>query len=288
MSSSSEDLEPCTGGCGETGYKTYTMTKRSSSESSGSGECCGSCCSGFVENPDAVRPEFYPEKGQIPLTFPELYDEVLNNNNAYAMHFIPQNSIPPSKHAVVVTCMDARLMPDDFMGYDIGQFHCIRNAGGRVTDDVLRSLMISEQLLGTDKIFVVHHQDCGMLKFNNLTMDELMAESLVAANLIQTCNTNYHDTQSTCVCKWSHNTLCESFDTDGIDWKTIQHGLKQSVIEDVTKLRNFKGIPPWIEIYGLIFVPNGTSVKLGGDAGRLIPVKKANKIGKGKVTKCKC
>ena len=75
--------------------------------------------------------------------------------------------MPPTRHLAVVACMDARLEPLAFLGLHLGDAHVIRNAGGRVTEDALRSLVISERLLGTDAILVIHHTDCGMLTFTD-------------------------------------------------------------------------------------------------------------------------
>ncbi|MBC8135969.1 MAG: carbonic anhydrase [Fibrella sp.] len=75
--------------------------------------------------------------------------------------------MPPARHVAVVTCMDARLHPEKFLGLEIGDAHMIRNAGGRVSEDALRSLVISQRLLGTTEIIVIHHTDCGMITFKN-------------------------------------------------------------------------------------------------------------------------
>lgn len=75
--------------------------------------------------------------------------------------------MPPARHVAVVTCMDARLHPEKFLGLEIGDAHVIRNAGGRVSEDALRSLVISERLLDTTEIVVIHDTDCGMITFKN-------------------------------------------------------------------------------------------------------------------------
>lgn len=75
--------------------------------------------------------------------------------------------MPPARHVAVVTCMDARLHPEKFLGLEIGDAHVIRNAGGRVSEDALRSLVISQRLLNTTEIVVIHHTDCGMVTFKN-------------------------------------------------------------------------------------------------------------------------
>ncbi|MDM7831858.1 beta-class carbonic anhydrase [Cellulomonas edaphi] len=99
-------------------------------------------------------------------------DEYLSNNRAYAETFTGPLPLPPSKHVAVVACMDARLDVYALLGLGAGEAHVIRNAGGVVTDDEIRSLAISQRLLGTREIILIHHTDCGMLTF---TDDEFKA-----------------------------------------------------------------------------------------------------------------
>ena len=94
-------------------------------------------------------------------------DGYLANNAAYAGNFTGPLPMPPSKHVAVVACMDARLDVYRILGLNEGESHVIRNAGGVVTDDVIRSLAISQRLLGTREIILIHHSDCGMLTFND-------------------------------------------------------------------------------------------------------------------------
>lgn len=95
-------------------------------------------------------------------------DEALKANERYAASFnLGSLPMPPGKKLAVVVCMDARLMPDQFLGLETGDAHVIRNAGGIVTDDALRSLIISHKLLGTNEFFVINHTDCGMLTFED-------------------------------------------------------------------------------------------------------------------------
>jgi carbonic anhydrase len=94
-------------------------------------------------------------------------DEFLRNNAAYAEQFAGPLPMPPSKHVAVVACMDARLHVSSILGLKEGEAHVIRNAGGVVTDDVIRSLTISQRLLGTTEIILIHHTDCGMLTFTD-------------------------------------------------------------------------------------------------------------------------
>src|ERR1700748_2380915 len=94
-------------------------------------------------------------------------DEYLKNNEEYAKSFSGPLPLPPSKHVAVVACMDARLDVYRILGLNEGETHVIRNAGGVVTDDVIRSLAISQRLLGTEEIILIHHSDCGMLTFTD-------------------------------------------------------------------------------------------------------------------------
>ena len=93
---------------------------------------------------------------------------ILDANAAYAARFDQGHlPMPPARRVAVLTCMDARLDPAAFLGLNLGDAHVIRNAGGRASDDAIRSLVISQQLLGTNAILVIHHTDCGMLTFSN-------------------------------------------------------------------------------------------------------------------------
>jgi carbonic anhydrase len=94
-------------------------------------------------------------------------DEYLANNEAYAASFSGPLPLPPSKSVAVVACMDARLNVYAILGLHDGEAHVIRNAGGVVTQDEIRSLAISQRLLGTREIILIHHTDCGMLTFTD-------------------------------------------------------------------------------------------------------------------------
>jgi len=94
-------------------------------------------------------------------------DELIANNGRYAESFAGPLPLPPSKHVAVVACMDARLNVYAILGLGDGEAHVIRNAGGVVTDDEIRSLTISQRLLGTQEIILIHHTDCGMLTFTD-------------------------------------------------------------------------------------------------------------------------
>jgi carbonic anhydrase len=104
-----------------------------------------------------------------------LADDLLGHNRDYAKSYLPDQPLPPRLKLAVVACMDSRLDIFASLGLSIGDAHVIRNAGGVVTDDVIRSLVISQRKLGTEEIILVHHTDCGALTF---TDDELRNELL--------------------------------------------------------------------------------------------------------------
>lgn len=103
-------------------------------------------------------------------------DDYLANNSEYASSFNGPLPMPPSKHVAIVACMDARLDVYRVLGLKEGEAHVIRNAGGVVTDDVIRSLAISQRLLGTREIILIHHSDCGMLTFTDDDFKRAIAE----------------------------------------------------------------------------------------------------------------
>jgi len=95
-------------------------------------------------------------------------DELLKNNESYANSFTKGNlPLPPSRKVAIVACMDARLDVHKILGLEEGEAHVIRNAGGVATEDAIRSLVISQRLLGTEEIILIHHADCGMLTFTD-------------------------------------------------------------------------------------------------------------------------
>ena len=104
-------------------------------------------------------------------------DELVANNQAYAADFDKGDlPLPPGRKVAVVACMDARLNPYGILGLHEGDAHVIRNAGGVVTDDEIRSLAISQHLLGTEEIMLIHHTDCGMLTFSNEEFQQMLEE----------------------------------------------------------------------------------------------------------------
>jgi len=143
-------------------------------------------------------------------------------NDAYASSFSKGNlPMPPGRHVAVLTCMDARLDPARFLGLEEGDAHVIRNAGGRASDDAIRSLTISEQLLGTNEVVVIHHTDCGMLTFSNEDLRKKLKQELNA-------------------------------DAEHIDFLPFKN-LEQSVRDDVATVKNSPFIPKNIEVSGFIY-----------------------------------
>ena len=108
---------------------------------------------------------------------------MLDANARYAKNFGDKGklALPPARRFAILTCMDARLDPAKFAGLAEGDAHVIRNAGGRASDDAIRSLVISHKLLGTREWFVIHHTDCGMEPFTDQVMGDLLADSLATA-----------------------------------------------------------------------------------------------------------
>lgn len=135
--------------------------------------------------------------------------------------------------------MDARLDPAKYAGLAEGDAHVIRNAGGRASDDAIRSLVISYKLLGTREWFVIHHTDCGMETFTDTIMCDLLATSLKTASVD---DTGWHD-----CCEGSG-----SSEGNYIDWLTIDEQT-QSVLDDVTRIRNHPLVPGDIPVYGYIY-----------------------------------
>ena len=115
----------------------------------------------------------------------QVVQEVLNANESYVNSFGDKGSLPlpPGRHFAILTCMDARLDPAKYAGLAEGDAHVIRNAGGRASDDAIRSLIISHKLLGTNEWFVIHHTDCGMELFTDDIIRGLLKTSLKTATV---------------------------------------------------------------------------------------------------------
>ncbi len=185
--------------------------------------------------------------------------DVLTANNAYAEDFGAKGDLPlpPGRRFAILTCMDARLDPAKYAGLSEGDAHVIRNAGGRASDDAIRSLVISYKLLGTREFFVIHHTDCGMALFTNEIITDLLSQSLETA----TVDANgWHD-----VGKGPGSSAGVS-----IDWLTFTD-LARSVVDDVQRIRDHPLVPRTIPVYGYIY-----DVR----TGRLVEVPEATTIGR--------
>jgi carbonic anhydrase len=196
----------------------------------------------------------------------KLLHEVLTANARYAETFGAKGSLalPPARRFAILTCMDARLDPAKFAGLTEGDAHVIRNAGGRASDDAIRSLVISYKLLGTREWFVIHHTDCGMEFFTNDVMRGLLASSLETAALGPE---GFKDVGAG----------PGSRAGDDIDWLTIKDRA-QSVVDDVTRIRTHPLVPASIPIHGYIYdVKTGTLVEVpeAARAGRAQPAVQA-------------
>ncbi len=167
--------------------------------------------------------------------------DVLAANEAYARSFGDKArlSMPPARHFAILTCMDARLDPAKYGGLREGDAHVIRNAGGRVSDDAIRSLVISHKLLGTNEWFVIHHTDCGMETFTGETMCGLLELSLDTALLD---GGRWRDVGKT----------PGSSEGEFVDWLTIENQ-ERSLVRDVHRLRSHPLVPGYIPIYGYVF-----------------------------------
>ncbi len=115
-------------------------------------------------------------------------DQALKNNQAYAQGFKHAHlSSPPAKKLAVVACMDSRMHIPDMLGLGIGDIHTLRNAGGIVTEDVLRSLLVSHYLLGVEEFMIIHHTDCGMMSFKDAELRSRLQEQTGTDAIAPTC-----------------------------------------------------------------------------------------------------
>src|ERR1700751_6267432 len=171
----------------------------------------------------------------------DVLNQVLAANQRYSQSFGEKSklALPPARRFAVLTCMDARLDPAKFAGLAEGDAHVIRNAGGRASDDAIRSLVISYKLLGTREWFVIHHTNCGMEFFTNEVMRGLLANSLETAALT---DKGFQD-----VGKGPGSRAGEF-----IEWLTIRDQ-KQSVRDDAQRIRNHPLVPKSIAIYGYVY-----------------------------------
>ena len=188
----------------------------------------------------------------------KVLNEVVAANGRYADEFGDKAKLPmpPARRFAILTCMDARLDPAKFAGLAEGDAHVIRNAGGRASDDAIRSLVISHKLLGTREWFVIHHTDCGMETFTNEIMRGLLASSLETATIDQR---GWRDTGKG----------PGSSEGRYIDWLTIDDNAR-SVVEDVARIRNHPLVNKSIPVHGYIY-----DVR----SGRLMEVAEASRAG---------
>jgi carbonic anhydrase len=188
-----------------------------------------------------------------------ILSEVLGANAEYQAAFGDKGklALPPARRFAILTCMDARLDPAKYAGLSEGDAHVIRNAGGRATDDAIRSLVISHKLLGTLEWFVIHHTNCGM---------ELFADEVIADLLDDDLGTAQFDGKT-----WSnprHQGGCSA--GHFIKWHTIGDQ-PTSVAQDVRRIREHPLVPAYIPIYGFIYdVRTGAldAVPAAHEAGR--------------------
>ena len=188
-----------------------------------------------------------------------ILDEVVKANKAYARTFGDKKllAMPPKRQFAILTCMDARIDPAKMAGLSEGDAHVIRNAGGRASDDAIRSLVISYKLLGTKEWFVVHHSDCGMETFTDEIMRSLLEKSLQTADLGAKGWTDKGKGPGSPEGKY-------------VSFLTIRNQA-DSVLEDVFRIRNHPLVPGSIPIYGFIY-----DVR----SGKLVAVPKATAAGK--------
>ena len=191
----------------------------------------------------------------------KIVDEVVGANQKYAREFGAKGdlALPPARQFAILTCMDARLDPAKYAGLAEGDAHVIRNAGGRATDDAIRSLVISHKLLGTREWFVIHHTNCGMELFSDEVMADLLDDDLATASFDGKSWSNPHHHGGHAAGHF-------------IKWHTIKDQ-ESSVVQDVRRIREHPLVPSNVPIYGYIY-----DVK----TGRLNEVKAATEAGKAK------
>ena len=187
--------------------------------------------------------------------------QVLGANKNYVKYFGDKGALalPPARQFAILTCMDARLDPAKYAGFAEGDAHVICNAGGRASDDAIRSLIISYKLLGTKEWFVIHHTDCGMQLFTNEIIQELLAKSLETATIDEKGWRNAKESGGSAEAKY-------------INFLTFKD-LKNSVTKDVERIRKHPLVAGNIPIYGYIYdVKSGLLIEVPGatEAGKTI------------------
>lgn len=149
-------------------------------------------------------------------------DTILEANRAYAESFDKAAlEIPPARPLLVLTCIDARLEPAEMLGLQVGDAHVVRNAGGRVTDDAIRSALISSWLLGTREYVVIHHTDCGMTKFTDDVLHGMIRDA----------------------------TGVDVSDDEYLTFSDVERSVRQ----DVARLRDLKTLPEGVTVAGLVY-----------------------------------
>jgi carbonic anhydrase len=185
--------------------------------------------------------------------------EVLAANKAYVQTFGKKGELPlpPGRRFAILTCMDARLDPAKYAGLAEGDAHVIRNAGGRATDDAIRSLVISHKLLGTQEWFVIHHTNCGMELFADEVIADLLEDDLSTASFDGKTWSNPHHHGGHAAGHF-------------IKWHTIKNQ-PESVTQDVRRIREHPLVPTNVPVYGYVYdVRTGRldEVKTATEAGR--------------------
>ena len=154
-----------------------------------------------------------------------VFQRFIDRNKEFVKRFRHgDKAMPPAQHVAVLTCMDARIHPEQALGMEIGDGHMIRNAGGRASDDAIRSLVISTTLLGTDEFAVIHHTDCGMLTFTNEDLCKKLSDE-------------------------------RGVDASGVDFLPFSD-LEQSVRDDVDTIKASPMLPDGIEVTGWVYDVN--------------------------------
>lgn len=191
----------------------------------------------------------------------QIHKEVLEANSTYAENFGEKAHLPlpPGRKFAILTCMDARLDPAKFAGLNEGDAHVIRNAGGRASDDAIRSLIISHKLLGTAEWFVIHHTDCGMEYFTDDLIRNLLSRSLSPATIDASGWRNVTEEGG-------------SDEAKHISFLTISNQA-DSIREDVARIKSHPLVPNYIPVYGYLY-----DVK----TGKLIEIPEATEAGKAK------
>jgi len=189
----------------------------------------------------------------------KIREEVLRANGEYVRNFGERGklSLPPARQFSILTCMDARIDPAKLAGLSEGDAHVIRNAGGRASDDAIRSLVISYKLLGTREWFVIHHSSCGMELFNDQIIRGLLASSL---------ETSSYDGKTWTDPGRGHGSRHGEF----IDWLTIENQAR-SVVLDVERIKTHPLVPKSIPVYGYVYQV---------ETGRLVEIPEATEIGR--------